>query len=176
MGNSDHRAAFKLLLNQPLDFLFSHHIDVGSRLVQDDDLRPSQDSTAYADKLPFSGRQVISILQNIGIESLFISVQQVFQLGSLQHISDPLIACFALRIQIKPQCATKNGGILWDNSDAASQVLKLHTLDIYIVNDDLSFDDLDDSCERQADRTLAGTCAADDSDLLRWQGSEAQVV
>ena len=55
-------------------------------------------------------------------------------------------------------------------------MLKLHALDVNVVDDDLSFDDFNDSGERKADCALASTCAANYSDFFSGQGSEAKVV
>ena len=52
--NRDQSAVTELRLDQLLNLLLSHQVDVGSGLVQDDDFGVSEDSSADANKLLLS--------------------------------------------------------------------------------------------------------------------------
>lgn len=54
MCNRDHSGLFELGRDQVLDLLLGHHIDVGRRLVEDDQLRLSKDGPANAEQLSLS--------------------------------------------------------------------------------------------------------------------------
>ena len=64
MGDSYHGACFEFLLNQVLDRLLSHDINVWGSLVKNNDLVLAQDSSANADKLALAHTEVAAILRD----------------------------------------------------------------------------------------------------------------
>ena len=58
MSNSNDRTLSELLLDQRLDFLLSHDVNVCSGLIKHDDLVLAQDGAANADELPLSNAQI----------------------------------------------------------------------------------------------------------------------
>ena len=70
MGNSNHCAVFKLLLDQLLDLLLCHDVDVCGGFVEDDYLVLAQDGATDADKLALSCAQIRTPFIDLKVDTL----------------------------------------------------------------------------------------------------------
>ena len=83
MRNCDNSALRELLLDQILDLLLSHYIDIGSGFIKHNNAILAQDSTADADELAFTGAQICSAFADLEVDAstLLLSLSSLLLLA-----------------------------------------------------------------------------------------------
>lgn len=69
MGNRNHCTLGKLMINQLLNHLLSHNVDISSCFVKDNDLIFPKDCSTDTDKLFFTSAQIGSSLLDLEVNS-----------------------------------------------------------------------------------------------------------
>ena len=86
VSNCNHCAFGELLLNQLLNLLLGHDINICSGFVKHDDFVLTQDGSANADKLAFSSAQICATFTDLEVDALALFLL--------------LLSRFSLRIQV----------------------------------------------------------------------------
>ena len=72
MSNRNDRTLSELLLDQRLDFLLSHDVNVCSGLIKHDDLVLAKDGPADTNKLAFASAQIGPTFRNFEVDALIL--------------------------------------------------------------------------------------------------------
>ena len=67
MGDAKDSCIFELLVDELLDCLFSHDVDIRSSFVKNHDLISAQNGPNYTNELPFSQAEIIALLLDLEI-------------------------------------------------------------------------------------------------------------
>ena len=146
-----------------LDQLVVLDVDVGSGLVDQDDLAVLQEGPADAQKLFLPHRQVL--VSDLGVDAALLP-DDVTQVALLHNLLDLLVSVLVARVKILTDSAIDEGGLLLDHRHAGANVLQAVFYDALAVDEDLALSRLKNSEERADERGLACACATHNADFL----------
>jgi len=150
VGDRDHCSLREVLRNHLHDVLLRQHVNVCSRLVENDDHSLANTSSANANQLLFAGREVPAtffarVLTHFLLVFLLTFLDERTEARSFEEGVDSLVCLSAVRVEVKLQSALEDSRVLWNRGDLFSQGLQLHFADVNSVDENLPCFSLHDS-------------------------------
>lgn len=165
MSDSYNCAILEVIFDSWENHFFGAGVNVRSSFIDQDHLWFSQDSSSNAEKLLLTRAQVISTSLNLSPKAMII-VKLLLHLNFIEDIPDILVSIFIQNIKIFTQRSIKKHGILRNNSDLASKIIKSQLCDINPINQDCSLLRFNQSQQREESRWFSGTCPTNDANLF----------
>lgn len=165
MGHCDDCAVLETLVHRLVNDRFRRHVDVGRRLVNQNDSGWLQNGAGNADQLSLTNAEVLSVFGDLGLKAL-ATVHRFLESGSLKGAVQVLVSVLLKRVKVLANGACEETGVLQNDGDFRAEVVEAQLRNVAAVEHDFSVSGFEDAQEAQHDGRLAGTRSSDDSDLV----------
>ena len=123
MSYGHHGWAPELCLNQFLNHLLCHHVDVSRGFVKDHHFWLPKNGPADTDQLPLSWGKVLAVFRDHLHQSTLL-FQEIGEACSLEQIFDVSVVNLILGIQVEFQSTCEHSGVLRDHSNTFAHLLE----------------------------------------------------
>ena len=95
VSNAENSCTQELLVDQLLNGLLGHDVDVGCGFIQDDNLVAPENGSDYTNELPLANTQILSLVLDLELQTLSILILN-FLFGILDFLLSLLVLFFIL--------------------------------------------------------------------------------
>ena len=125
-----------------------------------------EESPGETDQLSLADTEVLSALLDLVLQPGLQVGHELLEVGLLQGRPHLLVTVAAEGVQIHPETAGEEDGVLGDDGQLAAEVVQSQLGDVPSVNLDVPLGGLHQSEQRHGEGGLAGSRPAHDTDLL----------
>jgi len=197
VGDGKYGRVRERLLDEGLDLLFGHNVDVGSCLVEYNHLIPTQDRPGNADQLLLARAEALAAILELEVDSL--AVPQIFVrvfvivvlLGflivrlALEKLTKAcfdaegfnfVVRCLAARVQVKLDGAIKDDRVLRNYGNLVTKDVQANGSGFLAINRNRTATKFKDTREDQANRRFSSTRATNNANLVTRLHLETEVL
>ena len=177
VGNDEHRTNVHHLFERVLNELLGLGVNVCGRFVQNHDLRLVHDGSGKGEQLALTGREVVTTLQNLIIQSLFQFGNKGICVDVLAGIPDLFVAdAFLTQQNVLANGTRKQEHVLQHLSKVAAQRCDLDLFYIDTVNENLTLLNVVVAADEREDGGLARARRANECNRLLGLNGKGDVL
>eukprot|EP00047_Mylnosiga_fluctuans_P024315 m.158502 g.158502 ORF g.158502 m.158502 type:complete len:315 (-) comp9825_c0_seq9:3141-4085(-) len=163
--DGQNRAVSEAGLDGLLDQLVCRVVYVGRRLVKHQHMVCAKDGARETEELALPHAEIAAALADLRVQPALHGLDDLFELCGLQRAPDCKVVVRRPWVQVAPNRAAEEHGILRNHADRTAQALQRQRARLDAIEDDRALGRAHAE-QRGQDRALARTGPPDDADLL----------